>query len=87
MDVGQRMVEVRTQPDGTIDMCVDPVDELSGQLKEDYIKAREMVYSKFHAALGGNLLALACGGANLNAEIAIASISEWDTLWETAGGA
>ncbi|HHW61511.1 MAG TPA: long-chain fatty acid--CoA ligase [Syntrophomonadaceae bacterium] len=69
MDVGQRMVEVRTQPDGTIDMCVDPVDELSGQLKEDYIKAREMVYSKFHAALGGNLLALACGGANLNAEM------------------
>ncbi|HZK42939.1 MAG TPA: long-chain fatty acid--CoA ligase [Syntrophomonadaceae bacterium] len=66
MDVGSRMVDARTSPTGLIDMTIDPVTELTGQLKEDYIKARELVYSKVHAALGGRIVLLACGGASLH---------------------
>lgn len=69
MQIGAQMVNARTKPNGTIDMTVDPVDELEGQLRDDYIKARELIFSKFHAALGGRLSALACGGANLNPEM------------------
>ncbi len=69
MDVGNRMIDARLSPENTIDTTIDPLDELSGQLREEYIKAKEMVFDKILAVLGGRLRCFASGGAALLPEL------------------
>lgn len=69
MDIGNQMIDARLSPEGTIDTTIDPLDELTGQLREDYIKAKEMVFDKIKAALGGRLRCFASGGAALLPEL------------------
>lgn len=65
MSVGERMIDARTTPEGVIDLSRDPLDDLEGQLREDYIKARELVFNKVMGALGGRMRCFSCGGAAL----------------------
>ena len=69
MDVAKKVVETRTGPTGTIDMSIDHLDDLTGQLREDYIKAKEMVFDKVHMAMGGRIEFLASGGGALLHEL------------------
>jgi long-chain acyl-CoA synthetase len=69
MDVGSRMIDARMSPGGTIDTTINPLDELSGELKEEYIKAKELVFDKVIAVLGGNMRCFASGGAALLSEL------------------
>jgi long-chain acyl-CoA synthetase len=69
MAVAGRVVDARTRPNGTIDMSVDHLDELTGQLREEYLKAMEIVFAKVHGALGGRMRMLASGGGALLPEL------------------
>jgi len=69
MDVGSRMIDARLTPENTIDTTIDPLDELTGELREEYIKAKELVFDKVKAALGGRLRCFASGGAALLPEL------------------
>ena len=69
LNVGDRMIDARLTPQGTLDTTKDPVEDLSGQLKEDYIKAKEIVFDKVHAALGGRMRIINSGGAALLPEL------------------
>ena len=65
MSVGERMIDARMTADGVIDLSKDPLEDLTGPLKEDYIKAKELVFNKVHGALGGRMRCFSCGGAAL----------------------
>ncbi len=69
MDVGSQMIDARLSPENTIDSSIDPLDELTGQLREEYIRAKELVFDKVKAALGGRLRCFASGGAALLPEL------------------
>ncbi|HPJ34685.1 MAG TPA: AMP-binding protein [Spirochaetota bacterium] len=71
MGVAAKVVEARKGPNGTIDMTVKHEDVLTGELKEEYLKAKAGVYDKVHAALGGNMRMFACGGGALLPELHI----------------
>ncbi|MEA1959931.1 MAG: AMP-binding protein [Bacillota bacterium] len=69
LNVGSRMIDARLTPQGTLDASKDPLEDLTGQLREDYIKAKEMVFDKVHAALGGRMRIINSGGAALLPEL------------------
>lgn len=69
IDVGNRMIDARLNERGKLDATKDPLEDLEGELKEEYIKAKELVYSKVHAALGGRMRVINSGGAALLSEL------------------
>lgn len=69
LEVGKKVVAARTNERGKINMIQDPLEILEGQLREDYLKAKELVFDKVRAVLGGRLRFCAVGGASLNPEI------------------
>ncbi len=69
LEVGDRMLDARMSKEQTFDASIDPLDELTGDLKEDYAKAKAMVFDNVHAALGGRFRCLASGGAALLPEL------------------
>jgi len=69
INIGKQVVAARTDAQGKINMIQDPLELLSGQLREDYIKAKALVFDRVHAAVGGRLLLCAVGGASLNPEV------------------
>ena len=69
LEVGDRMIDARMSPENTFDASIDPLEELTGELKEEYAKAKAMVFDKVHAALGGRFRCLASGGAALLPEL------------------
>lgn len=71
MDVAKRVVEARKEPSGTIDMTKKHEDELTGELREEYIKAKAAIFDKVYGALGGRMRMFACGGGALLPELHI----------------
>lgn len=69
LDVANRAVDSRIDENGVFDMSVDYLDELSGDILEEYIKAKAAVYDKVHEAMGGRLRCFASGGATLLPEL------------------
>lgn len=69
MDVAMRAVDARIGEDGTFDASVDFLDELTGEIREEYIKAKAAVFDKVHAAMGGRLRCFASGGAAILPEL------------------
>ncbi|MGI6513071.1 MAG: AMP-dependent synthetase/ligase [Syntrophomonadales bacterium] len=69
IDVAMRAVDARMGEDGTFDMSLDFLDELTGEIREEYIKAKEAVFDKVHAAMGGRLRCFASGGAAILPEL------------------
>lgn len=69
LDVGNQMIDARMGEDNTFDASIDPLEELTGELKEEYAKAKAMVFDNVHAALGGRFRCLASGGAALLPEL------------------
>lgn len=65
MDVGEKVLDKRTGPTGLIDLTADPRDILDADLKADFEKAQEMVYSQLYNMLGGRLRIPYSGGALL----------------------
>ena len=69
MDVACRAVDARIGEDGTFDMSLDYLDELNGDIREEYIKAKAAVFDKVHAVMGGRLRCFASGGAAILPEL------------------
>lgn len=69
IDVAMRAVDARIGKDGTLDMSRGFLDELTGEIREEYIKAKEAVFDKVHAAMGGRLRCFASGGAAILPEL------------------
>ncbi len=69
IDVAMRAVDARVGEDGTFDASVDFLDELKGEIREEYIKAKAAVFDKVHAAMGGRLRCFASGGAAILPEL------------------
>lgn len=92
MSVGKRMIDARMTADGVIDLSKNPIKDLDGQLKEDYLRAWELVYKKVLGALGGKMHCLSCGGAALLPDLHSAwvgmglFVSNGYGLTETLGG-
>jgi long-chain acyl-CoA synthetase len=62
--VGARILEKHTGPDGVIDLTLDPTEGLDDELKADFLKADELVFSQLRQFLGGRLK-IAYSGAGL----------------------
>lgn len=92
MSVGKRMVTARINAEGVIDLSRNPIKDLDGQLKEDYLRAWDLVYKKVLRALGGRMHCFSCGGAALLPELHEAwvgmglFVSNGYGLTETLGG-
>ncbi|MBO8158446.1 MAG: AMP-binding protein [Thermosyntropha sp.] len=69
LEVGKKVVVARTDEHGKINMIQDPLEILEGQLREDYLKAKELVFDKVRAIMGGRVRFCAVGGASLNPEL------------------
>ncbi|MGE5454987.1 MAG: AMP-dependent synthetase/ligase, partial [Methylocystaceae bacterium] len=69
MDVASRAVDARIGEDGTFDMSIAHLDVLTGDLREEYLKAKAAVFDKVHAVMGGRLRCFASGGAALLPEL------------------
>jgi len=69
IDVACRAVDARIGEDETFDMSLDYLDELSGDIREEYVKAKAMVFDKVNAAMGGRLRCFASGGAAILPEL------------------
>ncbi len=65
MTVGKRMIDARMTADGVIDLSKNPIEDLSGELKQEYLQAWELVFKKVLGALGGRMHCFSCGGAAL----------------------
>lgn len=68
VEIAERSIDERMTPEGTINALLDPVSELSGQLREDYIKAKQLVFDRAREALGG-IKFIANGGALLSPDV------------------
>ncbi len=71
MSVAAKVVEARKGHDGTIDMTKKHEDVLTGDLRDEYLKAKGAIFDKVHAALGGRMRMFACGGGALLPELHI----------------
>jgi len=69
LDVATRAVDARIGENGTFDMSQDYLDELTGDIRDEYSKAKTAVFDKVHAAMGGRLSCFASGGAALLPEL------------------
>jgi len=69
IDVACRAVDARIGENGTIDMSINFIDDLTGDIREEYIKAKAAVFDKVNAAMGGSLRCFASGGAALLPEL------------------
>lgn len=67
--IGEKVLTHRTKANGTIDLTVDPTDGLDENLKADFLKADQEVYSILRNMLGGNLKVAYSGGAHLPADL------------------
>lgn len=63
--VGERVLEHRTGPTGSIDLTADPTIGMSDKLKADFLRADAMVYSQLRQFLGGRLKIPYSGGGLL----------------------
>lgn len=63
--VGERVLEHRTGPTGSIDLTADPTIGMNEKLKADFLKADAMVYSQLRQLLGGRLKIPYSGGGLL----------------------
>lgn len=71
MSVAYKVVEARKGKDGTIDMTKKHEDVLTGDLREEYLKAKAAIFDKVHAAIGGRMRLFASGGGALLPELHI----------------
>jgi long-chain acyl-CoA synthetase len=69
MDIGSQVLEKRMNEDGGIDINLDPMTFLEGQLRDDFEKANNEVFSIFRNALGGQVRAAGSGGAIMPADL------------------
>lgn len=69
MEVGLRVLEKRTGPNGAIDLTADPTANLDPELKADFEKADAQVFSVLRNLLGGRLRIPYSGGAALPADL------------------
>ena len=67
--VGEKVLEQRTQSDGTIDLTADPTIGLDEDLSRDFKQADAMVFSQLRNFLGGRLNIPYSGGGMLPAEL------------------
>ena len=65
IEVGEKVLEKRTQPNGAVDFTVDPTEGLDEDLAADFKKADDMVFSQLRQLLGGRLRIPYSGGGHL----------------------
>ena len=69
MGIGKKVLEKRMDENGVIDLIRDPVESLAPELKADFLKADEEVFSKFRDIFGGRLAMAYSGGSLLHADL------------------
>lgn len=70
MEVGDKVLQKRTGPTGSIDLTADPITFIDDdKLAEDFKRAQEMVYVQLYNMLGGRLQIPYSGGALLPPEL------------------
>ncbi len=69
MEVGRRVFEQRTDENGVIDLTADPIANIQGQLRDDFMKADAEVFSIFRNVFGGKILRAYSGGSLLPADL------------------